>query len=165
MNNMDSKGFTLVELLAVIVLLAVIMMIATTQVLPIINDTKKGAFASTANTIMSAVETAVITDETLGSSQFYCYDVNYLVEKALLKNVNVYDSNLSTGFSGYVEIDKTDKSKYIYTIYLTDHTNTYTVVKDVTADGLVDGDDVEDSTNVYSCKSAGYNTSNAQMGS
>ena len=42
------KGFTLIELLAVIVILAIIALIATPLILNVIDDSKKGAFKSTA---------------------------------------------------------------------------------------------------------------------
>ena len=42
------KGFTLVELLAVIVILAVILVIAVPQIMNTINDSKKGTLKSTA---------------------------------------------------------------------------------------------------------------------
>jgi type IV pilus assembly protein PilA len=50
------KGFTLIELLAVIVILTIIALIATPLVLNVIEDSKKGAFKSTAHGIVKTAE-------------------------------------------------------------------------------------------------------------
>ena len=47
------RGFTLVELLAVIVILAVILVIAVPKVSEVINSSKKASFESSAKTIAS----------------------------------------------------------------------------------------------------------------
>ncbi len=63
-------GFTLIELLAVIVVLALIAVIATPVVVKTINDAKKGAFRSTAYSIINAAENyhsrKIIIGEKLG---------------------------------------------------------------------------------------------------
>ena len=60
MNKMiqinKKKGFTLVELLAVIVILAIILVIAVPKVMSIIEDAKMGTLESTAKMIASQVE-------------------------------------------------------------------------------------------------------------
>jgi len=53
---MNKKGFTLVELLAVIIILAVIALIATPIVLDVVDDAKKSAFSSSASGIISAIK-------------------------------------------------------------------------------------------------------------
>ncbi len=50
------KGFTLIELLAVIVILAIILLVVMPIVLNLINDSRKGAFESTAYGIVKAAE-------------------------------------------------------------------------------------------------------------
>ena len=47
------KGFTLVELLAVIVILAVILVIAVPRISDVIKNSKKASFESSAKTIIS----------------------------------------------------------------------------------------------------------------
>ena len=49
---MNKKGFTLVELLAVIVILAIIALIATPLILNVIDNAKKGAAEASANGYM-----------------------------------------------------------------------------------------------------------------
>ena len=56
------KGFTLVELLAVIVILAVIALIATPIVLSIINDTKESAVIRSAEMYVGAVENKIMQE-------------------------------------------------------------------------------------------------------
>jgi prepilin-type N-terminal cleavage/methylation domain-containing protein len=52
----NRKGFTLVELLAVIVILAIILAIAVPGIAGIINSAKKGAFESDAKMIVTGIE-------------------------------------------------------------------------------------------------------------
>lgn len=53
------KGFTLVELLAVIVVLAIILAIAIPSVLGVINNSKDGSFRSSARMMVSSAKTVV----------------------------------------------------------------------------------------------------------
>ena len=54
------KGFTLVELLAVIVVLAIISLIATPVVLNIIESAKKGSAEQSAIAYVKAIENSVV---------------------------------------------------------------------------------------------------------
>ena len=63
-----NKGFTLVELLAVIVILAIIALIATPIVLNVINDAQKGADARSVEAYGKAWELNYQTDKVLNSS-------------------------------------------------------------------------------------------------
>ena len=56
----NKKGFTLVELLAVIVILAIILAIAIPGISGIINSAKKGAFESDAKMIVTGIEYRVL---------------------------------------------------------------------------------------------------------
>ena len=56
----NKKGFTLVELLAVIVVLAIIMVIATTQINGIIKKNRVDAFLSTYKVAMNAAKTCAV---------------------------------------------------------------------------------------------------------
>ncbi|MDD4036333.1 MAG: prepilin-type N-terminal cleavage/methylation domain-containing protein [Bacilli bacterium] len=59
---MNKKGFTLVELLAVIVILAIILVIAVPNVLGIINKSRNDSFISTARMMVSAARLKSSTD-------------------------------------------------------------------------------------------------------
>jgi type IV pilus assembly protein PilA len=55
------KGFTLVELLAVIVILAIILVIAVPQVMKVIGQSKADSYKASANLILKAIETEYVT--------------------------------------------------------------------------------------------------------
>ena len=58
-----NKGFTLVELLAVIVILAIIAQIATPIILNVISDAKKEAAKDSAYGYIEAIENAIIMND------------------------------------------------------------------------------------------------------
>ena len=71
------NGFTLVELLAVIVILAIILVIAVPQIMSTISSSRGGSLKSTAQLIASSAETAYMTKSTLGEATtgIKCSDV------------------------------------------------------------------------------------------
>ena len=70
------KGFTLVELLAVIVILAVILIIAMPRISDVINNSKKSSFEATAKLIASQAEKKYTENQVLdGSGAIKCSDV------------------------------------------------------------------------------------------
>ena len=64
---MNKKGFTLVELLAVIVILAIIALIATPIVLNVINQAQEGADARSVEAYAKAMETKYYSEKVLGN--------------------------------------------------------------------------------------------------
>ena len=60
------KGFTLVELLAVIVILAIILVIAVPRIMSVIKDAKLGSIESTAKLIASTAESSYESKKALG---------------------------------------------------------------------------------------------------
>ena len=62
------NGFTLVELLAVIVILAIILVIAVPQIMSTIDNARLGAFRSTAKLLVSQAEKQYLVEQTLGST-------------------------------------------------------------------------------------------------
>lgn len=78
-NYMKKKsGFTLVELLAVIVILAVIALIAVPNVLSMIESARKGAAESSAMSYVDAIEKTVIL-KLMNASSDIDYNQNYSV--------------------------------------------------------------------------------------
>ena len=76
MTNKNKKAFTLVELLAVIVILAVILVIAVPQIMNTIEESRKGALISSAKLIASSAETKKVSNDTLGiEDTITCEDV------------------------------------------------------------------------------------------
>ena len=75
----NKKGFTLVELLAVIVILAVIILIAVNAVLPQMNRARKNSFADEAMNYLKAAETKYVEgalDPSTQSGSTVVYKVN-----------------------------------------------------------------------------------------
>jgi type IV pilus assembly protein PilA len=68
-DKSNKKGFTLIELLAVILILAIIALIAMPVILNIVDESKKGAFKSTADGIIKAGELEYATDILAGTAQ------------------------------------------------------------------------------------------------
>ena len=85
------KGFTLVELLAVIVILVIIALIATPIILNVINDAKKEAAKDSFYGYMDAIEKAIIVNDVDEEEDFPtpdsngCYNLKELNEKVNLK--------------------------------------------------------------------------------
>ena len=71
----NKKGFTLVELLAVIVILAIILVIAVPQIMKTIDEARKGALSSSAKLIAASAEREYLVRETLGDTDFDPEDV------------------------------------------------------------------------------------------
>ena len=84
-----NKGFTLVELLAVIVILALIALIATPIILNVINDAKKQAAKDSAYGYMDAVEKYIVSSELEDKS---IKDGTYSVEELNSMGVSVKGS-------------------------------------------------------------------------
>ena len=69
MKKSNMKGFTLVELLAVIVILAIILVIAVPKVMSVIEDAKKATLESTAKMIASQAEKQKVQNTVLGNEE------------------------------------------------------------------------------------------------
>ena len=107
------NGFTLVELLAVIVVLAIIMIIAIPAVLDIMNKARKQTFAEAINKYVTAVQTQYISDSNMGSipgAGLYVYNIKS-------------DLGLtSTGsYEGYVVVDARNVDKVEYVLFMRDN--------------------------------------------
>ena len=64
---MKKKGFTLVELLAVIAILAILVIIALPNVLKMYNDSKKNAFMTETQTLAKEVSSKYISESMKGN--------------------------------------------------------------------------------------------------
>ena len=121
-----NKGFTLVELLAVIVILALIALIATPIILNVINDAKKQAAKDSAYGYMDAVEKYIVSSELEDESiQDGRYSVEELNKKISVKgstpdngNIEIKNSSVKSydiGIDGYVvnngKVDKVSTTK------------------------------------------------------
>ena len=80
---MKRKGFTLVELLAVIAILAILTVIAVPNVLKMYNNSKKNAF------IVQARKTANVSQDYLTTSKKTSFDCNDLLTGQKFKDCSV----------------------------------------------------------------------------
>ena len=101
-----NKGFTLVELLAVIVILALVALIATPIILNVINDAKKQAAKDSAYGYMDAVEKYIVSSELEDKS---IKDGTYSVEELNSMGVSVKGS---TPDNGNIEIESGSVKSY-----------------------------------------------------
>ncbi len=106
----NQKGFTLVELLAVIVILAVVILIAVTAVIPRMNDARKGAFADEVMAYIRGAQEAYVESQMDGSAGTTCFTVAWL-------NANKIDKKES-GYSGYVQISTASATEGQGTAYI-----------------------------------------------
>lgn len=74
---MKNKGFTLVELLAVIVVLAIIMVIAIPNIMRSMDNSKKGTFKVYAQRVLTKAEERYQSDQFLGNDP-RCYTIEGL---------------------------------------------------------------------------------------
>lgn len=116
MKKLNNKGFTLVELLAVIVVLAIIMIIAIPSVLKSMNNAKKGAFKIEAQKVLNTAQQIYESDEMLNSYQaashntegtYYCYTLDEL---------GVTTGNTYKGFVEIIVDGATNEASYYLTL-------------------------------------------------
>ena len=102
----NKKAFTLVELLAVIVILAVILVIAVPSIMDTIKESRKGALASSAKLIASSAETAYMSNQTLGIEKtLTCQDVSSYKEEDYTCNLEFVGDNAYVTLEGSGKFD------------------------------------------------------------
>ena len=144
-----SKGFTLVELLAVIVILAIIMLIAIPAVLNTLTAAKRKSFVEYVDKIFLITQKQVVEEETMGNPVVGCK--TYYIKKDLgLTSTGSYD--------GYVLVKNDGFNDIAY--YITLHDDEYKV-ESYLYDGSLDTENLEyynsedEVDNMLACASAG----------
>lgn len=129
-RNINKKGFTLVELLAVIVILAVLALVAMPNVTRLMNDSRKNAFITEVENFVTYAQTSYTNsqisgtvpkgpDESLITGQKF-NDVSY-------DYYCVSYAKLVSG--GFIQKSNGDNYKGIFEIYMpTDGTSTKTII-------------------------------------
>ncbi len=96
---MKKKGFTLVELLAVIAILAILVIIALPNVLEMFREAKENTFVTEAQKILQTAKTQYVNDSINGSGVGVCYSSASAGHQLKLdgKSMNYYVKFSATG--------------------------------------------------------------------
>ncbi len=103
MKKTNKKGFTLVELLAVIVILGVLLMIAVPAIQNIITKSRKNAF-------QSAIKLAIENVETMASTEKVTGEITPCYVTISTDNIELERGDL-TGVSGRIYVNKQGKGE------------------------------------------------------
>ena len=121
MKKNNKKGFTLVELIAVIAILSILLVMALPQVLELFNDSREGAFITQVQSIYRAAEEQYVSDQLLpnvdSTATRYCRDAtNSNTEDDLTVSSDAVYYDIEFNSDGQVtKIIVSDGSKYSYT--------------------------------------------------
>lgn len=124
---MNKKGFSLIELLAVIAMLAIIIILAISILLPVGTEAREKAFRLEATNVIDGADKA-IKDYKEGKIEFEdgktdkCYNSetkNMCFTISSLIDLGYYDlkDEVKANFKGKVIIDLTNSDKPTYTLY------------------------------------------------
>lgn len=153
----NKNGFTLVELLAVIVVLAIIMIIAIPAVVESMNNAKKGSFKIYAQRALGNAESTFQSEDLLGTLPSSNTDAN---KKKINDTCYCYSLagvglTSSGNFKGYVTVSLDAKREATYRVTLTD--NSYYTSNSTYTD-LNDGSKIIDGSNGITSSCAGVTT-------
>ena len=114
--RLNKNGFTLVELLAVIVILATIVMIAAPNVSTYLENSRKKAFVLNAKQVVEAVSNDALLN---GNKNAYnIEDINKLLDSKHRLVTSPYGQDYSEG--SYVKVEKNSEGETVYKVCLTD---------------------------------------------
>lgn len=118
----NKKGFTLVELLAVIVILAVVMLIGITAIGPLMTNSRKAALRSDGLDLMNAAKTAYQAEALKSDPQFNSTE-SVCMPFSWLKNGGYTEGK--AGYDGSVLVTYTGNGQYSYKYWLTNGVYVY----------------------------------------
>ncbi len=125
----NKRGFTLVELLSVIVILSVVVLIATNAVLPMMASAKKQVLATEANIMIKQAYVLYAEEGQVGTK---CYTYKELLDSGKV------DKN-DEEYTGSFLIESSEDGKYTYKVWLSNGKNMIDgKTPDVTSDDVID---------------------------
>lgn len=118
MKRLNKKGFTLVELLAVIVILALLIVVVATTALPAMNNAKKNALETYAKRVVENAKSLVAADSSKCTATAKCTVTDIMGSEATEYTSSdiVVTGSLSEGFVVNGTITDGD-----YTVTITDN--------------------------------------------
>lgn len=136
---MNKKGFTLVELLAVIVILAVVMLIGGTTVLPMMQKAQKSSLGTEGVSLKKAAENAFNSELIKGANSGFKFTDRVCFSIAYLCNKGYYDKGCSgisrkDKYGGSVLVEPGD-GQVKYTMWITNGTYSFMGDMDATYGG------------------------------
>lgn len=120
--KLNNKGFTLVELLAAMVILAAIMAIAVPNIMGILNNSKADAYVEDAKRMLSLAEYKVRANPGLRPSTGSCKILLENLDKSEFKNApnnGTYD--LQKSFVVVTRQDQNGKKNYTYSVTIVEN--------------------------------------------
>lgn len=139
---MNKKGFTLVELLAVIAILAILVIIALPNVLKMFNDSKKNSFVNEAREVFKTAQTQFVADNmTTPGAITYSNNLTTACDPATAK-LDMQGRAVDGGQLAYsITLDAEGKvSKISVSDGTFSYTGTPTDASDIIADSVTTGD-------------------------
>jgi len=139
---MNKKGFTLVELLAVIAILAILVIIAMPNVMGMFKNAKKSSFLTETQTILKTSNTQYITDAMTGAAE-----KEYArVSNAAPSGMTILDMSGNTNIDYYIKYNQTGD---VVVANFTNHT--YTVECTGTSGAGVTVEDLSENSTSTKC--------------
>jgi prepilin-type N-terminal cleavage/methylation domain-containing protein len=99
------KGFTLIEVLTVLVVISIILLLIVSTFTKTLNNTKEQAYQMQINYLeTSSKKWAIENPGLLSKTTPYCLPLNTLITSGQIKDSDIIDPRTDTTISGYIKI-------------------------------------------------------------
>ncbi len=132
----EKRAFTLIELLAVIIILGVLMIVAIPAVTSYINSSRKSAYVDTVKELSNGAKVKVNE----GKNEMYDTDTTYYIESAYIKTENAQKSPYGDFVKSYIVVTYDGKG---YTYYWTGVDDAGQGVRGIIKSDSLNEDDIE----------------------